>query len=142
MKRILSIAIIVMMAAGVSNAQSVKLIAPPAVKDMGTTLNVCGTISGLESNQTVTISVRGKQDVTTTCINPGSKTAPGQTQVVQSDFTVTKSVTANASGNADFCVETTEPSGASCPNEKWTSKVSEVSYSDVKVMLDGRVLNE
>jgi hypothetical protein len=115
---------------------------PAVATDLGTQLQITGTISGLgQEPLEVTVVADAVADVA--CFNPGNpdRRVPGQ----DTTLTVvgeTGEVTPNRQGR--FILQagtlvTAEPvvTGAeACPNPKWTADVTDVEFSNIRIFVE------
>jgi hypothetical protein len=116
----------------------------PTITDNGTTLTATGSIAGLGNNALVTITLSANTVVTSICQNPGGNIAPGQTKTE----TVTASGTFRSdkngrvnNGRVNFTLTTQTPAPGDCPSGKWTGSVSNVEFSDVKILVNGQEID-
>jgi len=120
-------------------AQNPHYVEAPSSVDNGTTLTVCGKIAGLGNNKGVTITITTVATITTECTNPGGNIAPGQTRT--ETISRTKTFTSDKNGNVSFCVVTLEQDPGTCPNGKWTGRVTDISFVNTTVLVNGKVIN-
>ena len=127
---VLSVVLVASMAA--IAAAAVTLHGPLTCKDNGLTLTCSGNASGL-GEQPLVVSVTSPATATVECSNPAGNVAPGQT------FNTTASgsgtFTADKNGRTNFSVTTTAPTApaGSCPNNKWTAKVTDVTFGTATI---------
>ncbi len=141
MKRILRLSLLMaaMFSMGALKAQKEKT--PyfddgPNNTDNGTTQTTCAKIKNLGNQKGVTITVKVTRTVTTMCTNPGGHVAPGQTRTETS--TISKSFVTDKKGHVSFCITTDEPIPGPCPNGKWTATVTDVSFTNTTVWVNGQ----
>ena len=107
-------------------------IGQPRFSDLGTTLQVTGTIAGLGTGA-VDIVVTASGSGTIECTNPGGNVAPGQTK----ELTVSGAQTnvTPDQGRVDFTVTTTAPVAPqdACPNLQWTPSVVDVDFTTATI---------
>jgi hypothetical protein len=126
----------IMLISGISVfAQNIHFIGSPSISDNGNTMSFCAKIAGLGNNQSITIELSTTATITTQCTNPGGNIAPGQTKTT----TLTKSGTfwSDKNGTVTFCLTTDVPSAGKCPNGQWTGTVTDVSFTNSAVWVDG-----
>ncbi|MDB5199088.1 MAG: hypothetical protein JWO92_1051 [Chitinophagaceae bacterium] len=136
-KLLLIIAIILISAVSVS-AQNVHFIGSPSISDNGTTLSFCAKLAGLGNNQLVTVVLNTTATITTECTNPGGNVAPGQTKT--STLTKSGDFMSDKNGTVTFCLTTEVPAPGKCPNGQWTGTVTEVSFANSSVSLNGKTV--
>jgi hypothetical protein len=142
MKKILqSIAIAMITVFSVTNAsaQNIHFVDGPTKTDNGTTLMVCGKVAGLGNNMGVNITVTTTATISTECTNPAGNIAPGQSRT--ETITWTKKFFSDKNGSVSFCLSSMEQKPGICPNGKWTGRVTDVSFVNTKVMVDGKMIN-
>ena len=120
-------------------AQNVHYVESPTTIDNGTTLTVCGKIAGLGNNNGVTITITTTATISTECTNPGGNVAPGQSKT--ETISRTKEFTSDKNGNVSFCLSTLELAAGACPNGKWVGRVTDVSFVNTIVKVNGNVIN-
>ena len=111
--------------------------------DLGQTLNVSGTLSGLGQEPFI-ITVTANATATTFCYNPSdpdqSHPVPGQTLTNQPVSGSTGVQTADKNGNYKLSVTTTAPTvtaaQAGCPGSNWTASIGDVTFSNVQVFIE------
>jgi hypothetical protein len=121
------------------SAQNMHYVDGPTTTDNGTTLTVCGKIAGLGNNKGVNITVTTTATISTECTNPGGNIAPGQSKTVTLSYT--KKFFSDKNGNVTFCINTLEQTPGVCPNGKWTGRITDVSFINTSVLVDGKQLN-
>ena len=101
-------------------------------EDLGTTLQVTGTIAGLGTGA-VDILVTAEGFATVECTNPGGNVAPGQTKEVTVSGAQTNVTPEH--GRVDFTVVTTAPEAPAdaCPNPQWTPSVVDVTFTSATI---------
>jgi hypothetical protein len=142
MKRIfkgLTIAAISMFSVTSAMSQNIHYVDGPTTTDNGTTLTVCGKVAGLGNNKGVTITITTTATISTTCTNPAGHIAPGQTRT--ETISNTKTIMSDKNGNISFCVNTLEQNPGVCPNGKWIGTVTDVSFVNTTVLVDGKQIN-
>lgn len=142
MKRIIqsiAIAIVTMFSINSAIAQNIHYVEGPVTTDNGTTLTVCGKIAGLGNNQGVTITVTTTATISTECTNPAGHVAPGQSRT--ETLTYSKTFWSDKNGNVSFCLSTLEQAPGLCPNGKWTGRVTDVSFVNTTVTVNGKKIN-
>jgi hypothetical protein len=141
MKKLIQFLSIALLAFSVNSvsAQNIHYVDGPTITDNGTTLMVCGKIAGLGNNKGVNITITTTATVSTECTNPGGNVAPGQSRT--ENLTYTKKFWSDKNGNISFCLSTLELKPGMCPNGKWTGRVTDVSFVNTTVMVDGKTIN-
>jgi hypothetical protein len=141
MKKLIQFLSIALLAFSVNSvsAQNIHYVDGPTITDNGTTLMVCGKIAGLGNNKGVNITITTTATVSTECTNPGGNVAPGQSRT--ENLTYTKKFWSDKNGNISFCLSTLELAAGMCPNGKWTGRVTDVSFVNTTVMVDGKTIN-
>jgi len=120
-------------------AQNPHFIGSPSITDDGTTLTASGTIAGLgNAGGTASIRVLADATATTVCHNPNGKIAPGQTKTLSVNASGTFPIDDN--GRVEFSLTTDEPTPGACPNGKWTGDVTDVTFSNVRIIVNGQQL--
>ena len=134
-KWVLVIAVMLISALAVK-AQNIHFIDGPAITDNGNTLTFCAKLVGLGNNQMVTVVLNTVATITTQCSNPAGNIAPGQTKTA----TLSKSgnFMSDKNGTVTFCLTTEVPSPGKCPNGQWTGTVTEVSFANSYVAVNGK----
>ena len=105
--------------------------------DTGTTVECTGKVSGLGGTTfSITISAPGIASVE--CTNPGGNVAPGQDTAVNVAGT-TGPLPTPRNGSFNFSIETDDPeplpATPTCPNNKWTPNVDDVSFTSATLTL-------
>lgn len=120
-------------------AQSPKLKSPLRTTDKGLTMEMCYDISGLGNVDNIIVTCEYDATVTSLCFNPGASTGPVPGQTKTFGDTSEEIVIPVHNGRAVGCFTTTTafPAGA-CPNTKWTGQVSDVSFSNITLTVDGK----
>ena len=120
-------------------AANVHFVKGPTFTDNGTTLTTTGKLAGLGNEDLkITLSITGTA-TKITCTNPGGNQAPGQNKPgVTATGTQTISSEAIKNGSVNIRVTTLEPAQltprqAGCPNNRWTARIDDVSFSSAKV---------
>ena len=134
MKKIIqSLAILLISTFSINSAmaQNPHYVDGPITTDNGTTLTVCGKLAGLGNNKGITITVTTVATITTECTNPGGNVAPGQTRTQTISRTAT--FTSDKNGNVSFCLTTLDQVPGTCPNGKWTGRVTDISFVNTTV---------
>jgi hypothetical protein len=137
--RFIAMAVISVFSIGTTLAQNVHFIGSPTITDNGFTLSFCGKLTGLGNNESVNVTLNTTATTITECTNPGGSVAPGQTKT----GTVTTSgvFTSDKNGTVTFCLTTDTPSPGKCPNGKWTGTVTDVSFANSSVSVNGTIVN-
>jgi hypothetical protein len=133
LKRIATIAVlsaVVVLAVAAVASAAVNFRSGPTCRDLGTTLNCTGNVSGL-GQEPLTVTISSPATATVTCTNPAGNLAPGQTFTFTASGTQTVQVDKN--GRATFNLTTATPTAPanSCPNPMWTAAVTDVSFGTV-----------
>jgi hypothetical protein len=128
---VLSLMLVAVTAAVASAA--VRFHAGPDCTDNGLTLTCTGNVSGLGSTDLI-VTITSAATGTVECTNPAGNVAPGQTFTAPVSGTGT--FTPGPNGRADLIVTTTAPTAPadSCPNEKWSAAVTDVTFGDVTLV--------
>lgn len=120
-------------------AANVHFVKGPTFTDNGTTLTTAGKLAGLGNEDLrITVSVTGIA-TKITCTNPGGNQAPGQNKPgVTASGSQTISSDQIKNGSVTISVTTAEPAQltprqAGCPNNRWTARIDDVSFSSVKI---------
>ena len=119
-----------------ASAQNIHFIGSPSISDNGNTLSFCAKLAGLGNNQMVTVVLSTVATITTQCSNPAGNIAPGQTKTA----TLSKSGTfmSDKNGSVTFCLTTDVPNPGKCPNGQWTGTVTDVSFANSYVAVNGK----
>ena len=139
-KLIQTIALFAVIGIGTASAQNVMFVKGPTITDQGTTLQVCGKLAGLGNNQVVIVTVTGNQTITTTCTNQGGNTAPGLTKT--EGFMASGQFMSEKNGTVTFCLTTNEPTPGQCPNGNFTATVTDATFSNVVIKVNGQVVSQ
>ncbi|TDH26384.1 hypothetical protein EXU57_09795 [Segetibacter sp. 3557_3] len=120
-------------------AQNIHFVGTPTINDLGTQLEFCGKLAGLGNNALVTVTLSTTAETTSICTNPGGKVAPGQTKTE----TVVTSGTfeSDKNGSVTFCLTTDTPTPGKCPNARWTGTVTDVTFSNTSISVNGQVID-
>ena len=120
-------------------AANVHFVKGPTFTDNGTTLTTTGKLAGLGNEDLkITLSITGVA-TKITCTNPGGNQAPGQNKPgVTASGTQTISSNEIKNGSVNIRVTTLEPAQltprqAGCPNNRWTARIDDVSFSTAKI---------
>ena len=134
-KLVLVIAVILISAVKLS-AQNIHFIDGPVITDNGTTLTFCAKLVGLGNNKLVTVVLSTVATITTQCTNPAGNIAPGQTKTA----TISKSgeFMSDKNGTVTFCLTTETPSPGKCPNGQWSGAVTDCSFANSYVSVNGK----
>lgn len=129
---IIAVAALMVSMASVALAQNPHFVGQVRFTDLGTTLNVTGSIAGL-GNQNIDVEVIASGTASITCTNPGGNVAPGQSKTITAIGTVANLEPKN--GRVNFNVTTEEPVAPSnaCPNAQWTPTIVDVVFTSVTV---------
>lgn len=135
-KKLLLVIVVILFSAIKLSAQNVHFIDGPVITDNGTTLTFCAKLVGLGNNQMITINLRTTATITTECTNQGGNVAPGQTKTA----TLSKSgeFMSDKNGTVTFCLTTETPSPGKCPNGNWSGAVTDVSFANSGVYINGK----
>jgi hypothetical protein len=139
MFQILTLALVTTLGATSVSAQNMHYVEQPTTTDNGTTLTVCGKIAGLGNNKGVTIEIVTTATISTECTNPAGNIAPGQSRT--ETITRKATFTSDKNGSVSFCLNTFEQMPGLCPNGKWTGRVTDVSFVNTVVKVNGKVIN-
>jgi hypothetical protein len=114
----------------------------PVCRDAGTTIECKGALAGL-GNADVVFRLSADGLASFACVNPGGNEAPGQNKV---PFTASSVTTISAgdikNGNLAFNVSapqtppTATAAEAGCPNGNWSTRLTEVSFSNVRLVIE------
>jgi hypothetical protein len=113
----------------------------PSCTDTGTQLACTGSITGL-GNGDVTLELTANAEGTFACVNPGGNESPGQNKVPFSVST-TKVIPGSEvkNGNLTFTVAgpttppTATPQEAGCPNGNWTTRLTDLSFTNITLKI-------
>ena len=119
-------------------ASNYHFVSGPTITNNGNTLTATGSIAGLGNNQLIIVSLSANATVSATCTNPGGHEVPAQasTQTV----TATGRYLSGQNGRVNFRITTEIPTAGQCPNGNWTSTITNVSFSNVSVSVNGQVV--
>ena len=118
----------------------------PECRDIGNQVECTGKVAGL-GGTTFEITVEATGVASVVCINPGGNRAPGQ----DTTFTVagtTDPLPTPRNGQSPFEVDTDDPAPLpptpTCPNEKWSPEIVDVSFTTATLRLfeDGVQVDE
>jgi hypothetical protein len=112
--------------------------------DSSGNLNCTGSIAGLGNVEEVEAFLVADIDATFVCVNPGGNIAPGQ-GVEEEDVTGETETLSVRNGRTNFDLTISAPEAPSaeevCPNPNWTVELQSISYDNVRVTVDGAVLD-
>lgn len=129
--------LVIALLVGTILADSPHFIGSPTFTDNGTTLTASGTIAGLgNAGGTASIVLSADVTATTLCHNPQGKVAPGQTKFLSVSASGVFPIESN--GRVIFSLTTEEPTPGACPNGKWTGEVTDVTFSNVTITVNGQ----
>jgi hypothetical protein len=121
----------------IASAQSGHFVGTPTCTDEGTTFECSGKVAGL-GGTTFRITATAPDSLATVeCRNPGGNVAPGQDTSVAAGGT-TGPLDTPRNGQFRFNVESDEPvvpRTPTCPNNKWTPDITDVTFGDVTLRL-------
>ncbi|HKO80156.1 MAG TPA: hypothetical protein VJU78_07175 [Chitinophagaceae bacterium] len=137
--RFIAMAVISVCSIATTFAQNIHFIGSPAITDNGSTLSFCGKLAGLGNSEVVTVTLNTTATTITECTNAGGNVAPGQTKT--GTVSTSGTFTADKNGSVTFCLTTNTPSPGKCPNGKWTGTVTDVSFSNSFVSVNGTRVN-
>ena len=128
------------MVAAVASAQHFTKQGSPTCTDIGLQLRCTAEIAGL-GNGDLTMSIQAGSLASVFCVSPGGNRAPGQNKTpgtVSGSTTIPNSQIKN--GRARITAETTAPttptaSQAGCPNNNWSTELSDVSFTNITVTI-------
>jgi hypothetical protein len=128
---------------GTARAQSGHFVGVPICTDIGTQVQCTGKVAGL-GGTTFTVEVVAPGTGSIECENPAGNVAPGQS------FTTTVGgstgpIPTPAPGQFTFRLSTVAPTAParSCPNQKWTATVIDVTFADATLrLLEDGVLSD
>ncbi len=136
----LTIAFIAMFSVNTAIAQNIHYIDGPTTLDNGTTLTTCGKLAGLGNNKGITITVKTTATITTECRNPAGHVVPGQSRT--EEISVSKTFYSDKNGNVSWCLTTLDQKPGICPNGKWTGRVTDVSFVNTNVWVNGKKVSK
>ena len=126
--------------AAVAAAQHFTKQGEPVCTDIGTQLRCTAELAGL-GNEDLSMTINANTAVSSACVSPGGNEAPGQNKVLGTT-TTTSTIPGSAikNGRARITATTTSPSTptaqqAGCPNNNWTVRVVDVSFSNIRVTI-------
>ena len=135
-KKLMLVIVVMLITSFTVSAQNIHFIGNPAITDNGTTLSFCAKLAGLGNNQLVTVVLSTTATVTTQCTNPGGNIAPGQTKTVS--LTTSGEFMSDQNGTVTFCLTTATPAPGPCPNGQWNGAVTDVSFANSYVSVNGK----
>jgi hypothetical protein len=139
MKTLVGTTLVIAALVGTVIAANPHFIGSPTISDNGTTLSASGTIAGLgNAGGTASVEVIADATATTVCHNPKGNIAPGQTKTLSIDASGDFPIDSN--GRVEFDLTTDEPTPGACPNGKWTGDVTEVTFSNIRILVNGQQL--
>ena len=118
-----------------ASAQNIHFVSGPTITDQGNTVQLCAKLAGLGNNKLIVVSLYTTRTITTTCTNPAGHIAPGQTRTETS--VVSAQYVSDNNGQVTFCVNSNTPTPGSCPNGQWTGAVTDVSFTNTWVAVNG-----
>jgi hypothetical protein len=126
---------------GVASAQSGHFLTgggnAPSCTDIGTQVECDGKVAGL-GGTTFEITIEADGIASVECRNPGGNVAPGQDTAVTVAGT-TDPLPTPRNGQFRFTVTTDDPeplpSTPTCPNEKWTPEIVDVTFTEATLSL-------
>jgi hypothetical protein len=133
------IALLVLFSFNIAQAQNIHFIGSPTIQDLGTQLRFCGKLAGLGNSELVNITLSTTATTITTCTNPGGNVAPGQTKT--GTVSTSGTFTSDKNGQVTFCLTTNTPTPGRCPNGQWTGTVTDVTFSNTTLRVNGQVVN-
>jgi hypothetical protein len=133
------IALVALFSFNIAQAQNIHFIGSPTIQDLGTQLRFCGKLAGLGNNQLVTIVLSSTATTITTCTNPGGNVAPGQTKT--GTVSASGQFQSDKNGTVTFCLTTATPTPGRCPNGQWTGTVTDVTFNNTSLTVNGQVVN-
>jgi hypothetical protein len=139
MKKIFQLLTIALLTTLGATAQNMHYVDGPTTTDNGTTLTVSGRIAGLGNNKGILIKVSTTATISTECTNPAGNIAPGQSRT--ETITREKTFYSDKNGNVYFELTTFEQKPGMCPNGKWTGRVTDISFVNTTVTVDGKMIN-
>lgn len=137
-KLMLAMAVMLISALSIS-AQNIHFVDGPSITDNGLTLSCSGKLAGLGNNKLVTVTLHTTATTITECTNPGGNVAPGQTKT----GTVSTSglFSSDKNGNVIFSLTTDVPTPGKCPNGQWVGRVTDCSFANTYVSVNGQRVN-
>jgi hypothetical protein len=139
MKTFVGTALAITALVGTLLADNPHFIGSPTISDNGTTLSASGTIAGLgNAGGTASVVLTADATATTVCHNPKGNIAPGQTKTLSIDASGDFPIDQN--GRVEFDLTTDEPTAGACPNGKWTGEVTDVTFSNIRISVNGQQL--
>jgi hypothetical protein len=136
LKKLWFLALCIMSALAVSMtalAQNPHFIGEPTATDLGTRLQVRGSVAGL-GNRNIDVIVRATGTASVDCVNPGGNVVPGQHTSVTTTATATNIEVRN--GRANFTLTTAAPTvdpAEACPNRRWMARVTDVVFESFTI---------
>ena len=134
-----TLALVLITGLGSAYAQNTHFVNGPTFTDNGSTYQVCGKIAGLGNNQMAVITLTGTRTVTTQCTNKGGNIAPGQTKT--ENYQISGTFSSDQNGQITFCLTSPAPTPGACPNGNWTGTVTDASFTNAKVLVNGNQIN-
>ncbi|SFM74672.1 hypothetical protein [Nitrosomonas communis] len=136
--------IIYLASAGMAFAQSGHFVGDQVCTDIGTQVQCKGKVAGL-GGTTFQINVAANGTAIIECENPGENVAPGQdTEVTALGGSGPLATPRN--GQYRYTVSTntpTVPNVPTCPNEKWTAHVVDVTFTTATItLLEDNVISD
>ena len=120
---------------GIVTAQNPHFVTGPTFNDNGTTLTCTGSIAGLGNNQLAVITVTATVYITTICTNPGGNVVPGQSGTKTIQFS--GKYKSDDNGRVNFSITSDLQKPGLCPNGNWRGEVTDVAFSNLRVLLNG-----
>jgi hypothetical protein len=127
---------------GVSSAVAQKAHGPITSTDLGQNLRVCYDISGLGNVTEVSIRLSYTATVFGECFNPGNRdeSVPAHNNVIPGAGETFVAPVHNGRATACFNSTTVFQAGT-CPNPRWSSVVTDVSFSNITLTVLGKTFN-
>jgi hypothetical protein len=138
MKSIITSILLAVFSIGIVTAQNPHLVSGPTFTDNGVTLTATGSIAGVGNNQFAVVTVTATVYVTTICTNPGGNVVPGQSGAKTIQFS--GKYKSDANGRINFSVTSDLQKPGLCPNGNWRGEVTDVSFSNLKILLNGTTI--